>query len=256
MINRSMFTVKRKARRYKKWLEKITIYPYPYEVSGRNYYLIDYVKLNQTIGGAIMSDQEEHHQDVKKAHRNLYLFYRLHEKILEGKVRASVKLEFFRIPLKRMDETPDPKWKAPYKVINRLLDLQLLYRKTYDDFWEHISEIKEKKLPLKDEELELAINTAAKLETIQYHVVCELANNMDVLKQWKQLMQEKKMWDEMKKEQQVFYTQLMQNEEFMMEEAKKAKSDNFDKAFKLNKEAMTIYMSKEQKSDYEVLRYP
>ncbi|MDQ0254729.1 hypothetical protein J2S74_002108 [Evansella vedderi] len=257
MFNRPSFTVKRKAKRYKRWLEKVYVYPYPYEIAGRNYYLVDYVKLNQPIGSGIFSDTEEVTLDAQKAHRFLYQFYRLSEKIRdEGKMRANVNFDFFKVPLGKMDENPNPKWNEAYAFINDLLNYQLIYKKAYVDFWDHIKERNEKGLPLTEAELDLAIDTAAKLTTIQYHVVKELSRNTDLLNEWKKTMEEADLWKELKSDMKAFYTQLMQNEEVMKEEAKKVKSDNYDQALKKNRIEMTSYMKKEQRLDEEILRYP
>ncbi|MBU9713064.1 hypothetical protein [Evansella tamaricis] len=257
MFNRSTLHIKKKAKKYKSWIEKVSIYPYPYEISGRNYYLVDYIRLNQPVASAVISDVEEVFHDAKKAHKYLYQFYRLSEKILEeGRMRAHVNLDFFRVPLAKMDDHPNPHWGDGYKFIKKLLGYQLTLRKTYEDFWDHIKDRKEKNLPLAEAELELAIYTAAKLETIQFHVVFELSRNMDVLLQWKEKMEETSLWKDLKREQQVFYTQLMQNDEFLKNEAKKVKSENLDEALKINKKSMKYYMLKEQKSDEEILRFP
>ncbi|MDG5789860.1 hypothetical protein QA612_20600 [Evansella sp. AB-P1] len=257
MFNRTSFIVKRKAKRYKQWLEKVLVYPYPFEISGRSYFLVDYIKLKQATASGVFSDSEEVVQDAKKAHKYLYQFYRLYEKIRdEGQARAQVNFDFFRVPLAKMDENPNPKWDGAYTFIKNLLSYQLTFRKTYDDFWKHIRERKDENLPLTEEQLELAIYTAAKLDTIQLHVVYELSKRTHVLKEWKKEMEQTGLWKDLKREQQVFYTQLMENEEFLKEEAKKVKSDNFDQALKINHKTMANYMLKEQKSDQEILRYP
>ncbi|ADU31034.1 hypothetical protein [Evansella cellulosilytica] len=256
MFNRS-FSVKRKAKKYRYWLEKVSVYPYPFEVSGRNYYLVDYIKMHRPVGTAVFSDEEEVVSDAKKAHRQLFLFYRLYEKIRdEGKMRAQVNLDFFRVPIAKMDEHQNKKWGEGYSFIKKLLGYQLTYKKAYEDFWANMRKIKDESSSLKEDDLELAINTAATLATVQLHVVHELVRNMDVLKNWKKAMDSAGIWTQLKREQQVFYIELMKKNELMEEEAKKIKSENFDRALKLNKEEMANYMKKEQKSDEGVLRYP
>ncbi|MFA9557951.1 hypothetical protein ACERII_11645 [Evansella sp. AB-rgal1] len=258
MLRSPSFLVKRKARRYKRWLEKISVYPYPYVIAGLHYYLVDYVKLHKPIGSAIIStDGEEVEKDAKRAHQKLYQFYRLSEKIQEeGKLRAQVNLDLFRAPLAKMDEQPSPKWEEAYAFIKNFLGYQLTYRKTYEDFWQHIQKRSEDNLPITDEELKLAIYTAAKLQTTQEFILKGLADNAGVLKEWKKNMQEADLWKELKRDQQVFFTELMQNEEFMKNEAKKIKSDNYEQALKMYKQDMESYMKKEQKLDEEILRYP
>lgn len=259
MFNRTSFIVKHKAKRYKQWLEKVKVYPYPVEISGRNYYLIDYVKLKQPVASSIVSDEEEVLQDAMKAHQRLYLFYRILEKIRdEGRMRANVNFDFFRVPMAKMDDHQDTSynWDKPYAFIKRLLGYQLNYRKTYDDFWAHVEEKKEKNKPLTDESIELAIYTAAKLETIQYHVVLELSQNIDLLQNWRKQMEEAELWKQLKREQQVFYIQLMENGEVMKEEAKNVKHAEFEQALKINQKQMAAFMKKEQKADESILRYP
>lgn len=251
------FKVRRKASRYKRLLEKLYIYPYPFEMSGENYFLVDYLKFRQVKGTAVISSELDRPEEAQKAFRYLYQFYRLSEKIQEeGKVRANVPLKFFQNPLQLMDENPNAKWEDAYAFIKDLLAYQLTYRKTYDDFWSYIEDLETNKKALSETELDLAIYTAAKLEALQQHMVYKISKNVIVIRKWMQTLKDEGLWDELKNDVKAFYTQLTQNEETMKAEARKIKHEDFDIALKMMRTEMKHYMAREGKRNEEVLRYP
>lgn len=257
VLDFTLLKVRKNANRFKRPLEKVYIYPYPFEISGMKYFLVDYLQLRQVKGTAVVSTELKHENDARKAFRYLYQFYRLSEKIQsEGKVRANVHLTFFRTPLQVMDEYPNEKWHEGYSFIKELLAYQLTYRKTYDDFWNHLQQLEKDKMPLTEKELDLAIYTAAKLEAIERHIVYIIYKNVYALRDWIKGMEEAGLWDEFKNDIKAFYMQLTQNENVMRQEARKIKHENIDIAIKIMQKEMKHYMSFKRRRDEEVLRYP
>lgn len=257
MFDLTKLKVRRKARQHKFWLEKVSIYPYPYEVNGVQYFLVDYLKMRHPTGTAVFSNQDEVIQDAKRAHQRLYHIYRLMEKIQEeSRMRAGVDLDFFRTPLKLMDKYPDEGLKDGYELIELLLSAQLTYRKTYEQFWVQMKQKKEKRQPLTEADWELTIETAAKLETLQNQMTKDIFDHIGRIRQWKEAMKEKGLWEKMTSAVQVFYLQLLENEDLMKEQVEKLKNYSYERALNENRTQMKIYMKKEQIEDEKVLRYP
>ncbi|UCZ53406.1 hypothetical protein LGQ02_00940 [Bacillus shivajii] len=257
MFNRLLSQVKKKAKRHKFWMEKVTVYPYSYEINGRRYFLVDFLKMRQPTGTAIFSDKEEVALDAKKAHQRLYQFYRLMEKIQEeSRMRAAVDLDFFRTPLKLMDKKSSDKLHDGYELIKSLLSYQLTYKKTYENFWAHLQELKGKRRALTEEDWVFTVETAAKLETLQEQMTKVLAENIERIRTWKGAMKEEGHWDKMTSAEQVFYLQLLETEEVIKEQAKSMKNFDYDRSLKENVAKLKLYKKKEQKEDERVLRNP
>lgn len=260
MFNRKKLTVRRKARRTKQWFEKVHVYPFPVEEGGREYFLIDYIKARQVTGNAVISNEQEISRDAFRAHQKLFLFYSLSSKIKEeGRMRAGINTDFFRVPIKLMGDSPAPALKEGYETIETVLALQLKYRNTYNDFQKHLGKIEEEKRPLAEEDLQEAVKTAAMLDVIQFEIIRTLSENSALIEDWIEQMKDAGLWDELNKSQQVFYIQLLKNEELMKEESRRmtvVKHDNPDKMLQLNIDKMKSYKRKEQIEDEKALRQP
>lgn len=249
--------VKRKARRYKRPFEKLYLYPQPVDIHGRNYYLINYIRFRRNVGSAVFSDEEEAPNDVLKAHKLLFTFYGLVEKIREeNRMKAKVDLAYFRVPLKKMDEKTHESLEEGYALIDRLLTFQLKFRKLFEDFSAHYNAIQEKDRPLTEEDVEIAVAAAADLEATQKVMLHELADGTEVFREWRQAMETQGLWSELNTNQQVFYKSFIENGEAMKEEAKKTKQKTYEQLLKKYTQEYKHYQQEEQKSDYEALRYP
>lgn len=249
--------VKRKARRYKRPFEKMYLYPLPVDIHGRHYYLMDYVRLKRQIASAVFSDEEEAPNDVKSAHKYLFTFYRLVEKIREeNRMKAKVDLAFFRVPLKKMDEAPDDSLTEGYNLIDRLLTFQLKFRKVFEDFSAHYNSLQENGRALTEEDLAFAVESAADLEATQKVMLHELANGADVFREWRRAMDEKGLWVKLNTNQQVFYQSFIENEESMKEEAKKTKNMTYEQLLKKYRQEYKHFQREEQQHDFDALRYP
>ncbi|AOM84298.1 hypothetical protein [Salisediminibacterium beveridgei] len=249
--------VKRKARRYKRPFEKMYLYPQPVDIHGRNYYLMDYVRLKRPVGTAVFSDEEEAPNDVLKAHKTLFTFYRLVEKIREeNRMKAKVDLAFFRVPLKKMDEAPHDRLSEGYALIDRLLTFQLKFRKVFEDFSAHYNILQEENRSLTEKDLTFAVESAADLEATQKVMLHELANGADVFREWRRAMEELGLWSKLNTNQQVFYQSFIENEASMKEEAKKTKNSSYDQLLKKYTQEYKHYQREEQQNDFDALRYP
>ncbi|WP_147804012.1 hypothetical protein [Alkalicoccus halolimnae] len=260
MINFKKTTIKRKAKRRKNWIEKVLVYPYPVRIKEQDYYLVNYIKAKQITGSAVLSDGTENSADVHKAHEKLHLFYSLTEKIkTEGQMRAGVNIDFFRKPLNLIDEKPQPSLQKGYDSIKTVLNMQLKYKKTYDDFQYTLQYLEDNKQPITSTELDNAIETAAMLDVLQYEIVNTLAKDTPILREWIEEMKKAGLWDRLTKAQQVFYLQLLKNEELMKEESSKmpvVKHESFEKMIKFNKDRLKSFKRQEQQQEVKDLRQP
>ncbi|ADH97905.1 hypothetical protein [Salisediminibacterium selenitireducens] len=249
--------VKRKGRRYKRPFEKMYLYPLPVDIHGRDYYLMDYVRMRRPVASAVFSDEEEAPNDVKRAHKFLYTFYRLVEHIQEdNQMKAKVDLAFFRVPLKKMDEAPHESLDEGYAYIDRLLTFQLKFRKIYEDFSGHYTAVQEKDRALTEEDLEIAVEAASDLDATQKVMLHELADGTGVLRTWRSAMEEQGLWTALTTNQQVFFQAFMENEAAMQEEAKKTKHLTYEQLLKKNRQDFRQFRRQDQLNDFDVLRYP
>src|SRR5690554_327933 len=107
--------IHKKAKAYKKFAEKIAVYPYPYEEAGINYYFVDYILMRKPTGSAVFSIEMENMDRIKKAHENLYMFYGYSGKLEnEAIARLQVDLKYYREPLALMDAHSNGDWKEAY----------------------------------------------------------------------------------------------------------------------------------------------
>ncbi|PTL37575.1 hypothetical protein C6Y45_15845 [Alkalicoccus saliphilus] len=260
MFNRKKLTVKRKARRTRQWFEKVHVYPFPAEEGGEEYFLVDYIKARQVTGYAVISPGQEISKDALKAHQKLFLFYSLTSKIKEdGRMRAGINLDFFQAPLKLMGKEPAPALTEGYQTIETVLALQLKYRTAYENFQKHLAELESAKRPLTAADVQEAVETAAMLDVLQYEIIRTLSEKSALLDNWVEQMKTEKLWERLNKSQQVFYIQLLKNEELMKEESRRmtvVKNDNPDKMLQLNTDKMKTYKRKEQIEQEKALRQP
>lgn len=254
------FSIKRQARKYKYMLEKTHVYPYPAAVNNSKYYLIDYTKAKKVTGNAVITLDQEIAADAREAHRLLFPFYELTAKMRdEGRMRAGINIDFFRKPLELMDEHWQESLRPGYNLIQQTLTMQLTYRKTYDEFQSLLQELEDQRRSITSEDVTIAEESAAMLDVLQYQIVHSLGAGTSTLKNWIAEMKTHDLWEKLTKAQQVFYQQMLKNEELMLEESKNmpvVRHDNFDKMLKLNKEKMKSFKRKEQKEDEAALRHP
>lgn len=255
---KKMKNIHKKAKAYKKFGEKIAIYPYPFEIDGENYYFVDYILMRKPMGSAVISIGEENDKKAREAYHHLYSFYG-YSGILENEAlaRLQVDLNYLREPLEKMDAHSQVNWGKGYEFIRFMLDYQLLFKSIYHEFVEHINshQIKQDH-PLTKVEIDLAHETAAKLEAIKYHVMLELSENIDELKKWKKEMQKSGLWDKLKRHTENFYNQLIRSEDVTKEEAKKAKSKDFEKAVELTKAKLERQLKNKLREDMATIRFP
>ncbi|SDN75851.1 hypothetical protein [Alkalicoccus daliensis] len=253
-------SLKRQGRKHKQFFEKMQLYPYPVQINGQTYFLINYLKAKATTGSAVISLDQESADEAKKAHRLLFPFYVLHEKInTEGRMRAGINIDFFRSPLELMDANKNASLKPGYDLIDSILELQLKYRKTYDNFQSLLKELESEERSLTDKDLQTAAESAAMLDVLQYQIVHTLGAGTKTLRNWIEAMKQADLWEKLTKAQQVFYQQMLQNEELMLKESKNmpvVKHENFDKMLKLNLDKMKSYKRKEQQEEEAALRHP
>lgn len=254
------FALKKQARKHKQFFEKIQVFPYPAHVNKRKYYLINYIKSKTITGSAVVSPEEESSHEAKEAHRLLFPFYKLLEKInTEGRMRAGINIDFFRRPLELMIENWNSSMQPGYNLIDKILELQLKYRKSYDNFQTLLTELESEERTLTKEDLQKAEETAAMLDVLQYQIVHTLGAGTKTLRNWINVMKEADLWEKLTKAQQVFYQQMLQNEELMLQESRNmpvVKHENFDKMLKLNQDRLKGYKRKEQQEEEAALRYP
>ncbi|SER85728.1 hypothetical protein [Salipaludibacillus aurantiacus] len=261
-MEKSVYTVRKRARKFKKLFEKISVNTLPWEINGTFYFLISYLKFSNLQGMAVLSDnkKEEAESDARKAHKPLFQFYRLMNHIhVTGKVRVSINDDFFTAPLALSEQVYSEALEEGHALIQSLYDKQTYFKNLYADFFAKLAELQKKGQPLTEEELELAIHTSASLEVLHYEIMRETAENTDCLNQWVKAMKEEELWDKLKQNHRVFYFQLLQNEENMRHELENlpvVKHKNPEKMLKLTKDKYRNFKDDIRKQELKDLRYP
>ncbi|PYZ92399.1 hypothetical protein CR194_16350 [Salipaludibacillus keqinensis] len=259
-MEKSIHKVRKKAKKHKKWFEKISVNPFPWEINERFYFLVAYMKSSYIQGEAIISDKDSLTQEAKKAHQPLFLFYRLMNHIHStGQPRVSIHPSFFQAPLELSATKSAAALEEGQTLIQTLYDKQTEFKDVFEHFFSHLSRLQRQKRPISDEELDLAIHTSASLEIIQYEIMKETAENFEVLSAWIEEMKNQGLWDDMKQNHRVFFLEMARNEEKLRSALLAmpiVKHKNPEKMLKLTKEKYAKYKDEERKKDLNQLRYP
>lgn len=259
-VEKSIYKVRKRAKKYKNWFEKISVNPFPWMIQDRLYFLVTYIKSSEIKGVAILSDIDENPQHAKQAHHPLFLFYRLMNHIhMTGYLRSSIDPLYFKDPLQLSHERASTASLEGHALVQSLYEKQTQFKDVYDRFFTHLSSINRKKQPLLQPEIDLAIETSAMLEILHYEIVSDTAEGFDALKNWVDKMKNEELWDKLNQNQRVFYQQMIQNEESMQEELNSipvVKHKNSDTMLKLTKEKYAKYKDDKRKEEVKTLRYP
>lgn len=252
-----MFSVKRKARRYKSGFEKVHVYSYPYEVKGRCYYLVDYIRMGRITGNAVFSDEQDNSEDALSALDKLVYFYRLSERVQdEGTMRAKIDLKLFQKPLAVMEEEWDERLRPGYELLDRLLRYQLKYRKTYDETMASLHELRESESALSKQDVSVLEQGATELEAVQFEMLLDLTKEAAEIEAWIDQMKSLGLWEELNSAQQVFYRQLLENEGVMKEEIKDIADERGDKLRASRLKNLRQELADQQKEAKSILRFP
>ncbi|RKL66221.1 hypothetical protein CR203_16850 [Salipaludibacillus neizhouensis] len=255
-MDQTLKRVHKRAKQHKKWLEKITVNHFHRTINQTRYFLILYSKSMQVRGSAILSNSEESERDAREAQGTLFRFYGLTEQIHQnGHLQAEIASDFFEVPLGLTKKTTRKKLKAGLLLIESLFQKQTLLKHTFNDYFSHFKEIKE----VTDQELQLAIHTAATIDVLNYQIIKEIADNLAVLKDWKDQMKMEDLWDRMNENQKVFYVQLTENETEMKEQLANmpiVKHKDPEKMVDLNKKKLANIKNETYQKNFLPIRYP
>ncbi|WP_181186107.1 hypothetical protein [Alkalicoccus urumqiensis] len=250
--------LKWRARGARRMIEKVKVYPYPVQVQGTPYYLVEYIKFRQPQGRAVIGDPQTLAADVPRAHEILFHFYALSEKIqTDGRMRAAVQIDFFKKPLDLTEDNPHPDLQAGRKQLSKMLQLQLRYRRAYDRFQETLQQLEQSQEPITKQEMEQAEYTAGELEVLQYDLVRTIADNTEDLGGYIRAAEKHGHWEKLTKSQQVFLRQLIKNESLMKQEYQQMDvSRNGPLEERIDKQAdkMRSYKHRDQKEEQKLLR--
>ncbi|WP_280770160.1 hypothetical protein [Salipaludibacillus daqingensis] len=259
-MEKAIYKVRKRAKKYRNWFEKISVNPFPWLIHDKNYFLITYTKSSHIQGVAILSDSKENPQHAKQAHQPLFLFYRLMNHIhMTGYMRSNIDLTYFKDPLKLSSEREITASQEGHDLVQTLLDKQSQFKGIYDHFFTHLSSLNKQQQPISQTELELAIETSSMLEILHYEIMSEMFEGFDALKIWFDTMKDEGLWEKLNQNQRVFFQQMIQNESNMEEELNNVpvvKHKNRDKMLKLTKEKYAKFKEDKRKEESKTLRYP
>lgn len=259
-MEKSIYKVRKRAKKYKNWFEKISVNPFPWMIHDRLYFLITYTKSSAIQGVAIISDIDENKQHAKQAHQPLFLFYRLMNHIhTTGYLRSNIDPKYFNDPLQLSLENESTASHEGHTLLQLLYDKQVQFKDVFDEFFTHLSSLNRQQQPISQLEIDLAIETSAKLELLNYDIILETAEGFDALKNWVLAMKDKGLWEKLNQNQRVFYQQMIQNEEGMLEELRSipvVNQKNSEKMYKQTKEKYAKFKDDKRKQEAKTLRYP
>lgn len=259
-VEKSIYKVRKRAKKYKNRFEKISVNPFPLVIQGKMYFLVTYTKSSTIQGVAILSDIDGNSQHAKQAHQPLFLFYRLMNHIhMTGYLRSSIDPKYFKDPLQFSHENESTGSLEGHALIQFLYDKQMKFKEIFDHFFTHLSSLNRQKQAISQQEVELAIETSAKLELLNYEIILATAEGFDNLIDWVNTMKDEEIWEKLNQNQRVFYLQMIQNEEGMQKELNSTpvvKHKNSDKMLKLTKEKYAKFKDDKRKQEAKTLRYP
>ncbi len=182
----------KKAKKYKKWLEKFDVTAFSYEVNGVNYYFAYYIKGKDVTGYAIISDKEERSADIEIAFKKLQSFANLSSNIF-GSVRqlASVSPEyFFDIANVVPSNSDDDVLLKGKQIFNEQGELQSKLVELYKNYETHYGSNVGKSLKVTDEEIEYLLVTLATSDILQYEQSKLLINEYSLLKEFQRKLKQ------------------------------------------------------------------
>ncbi|CAM3836315.1 hypothetical protein [Alkalicoccus chagannorensis] len=254
------FKLRWKAKKYRIFVERIRIMPYPVTFEQQSYYLVHYQRWKNVTGRAVFSKEPEHEADARRAFDILYHFYSLMDKIQEdGRMRAGIQLDLFKKPMKKMEEHWHEDLADGHEFLETVLALQLKYRENYDEFQQLLEEMSRGSQSITADIVRRTEKTAAMQDVIQDEIMKKLGAESDRIRSWMKAMKTHGLWEKLTKSEQVFYQQLLHNEALMKEERKKmdvVRHGNYDKMIQLNLDRITEYKKQEKKEAAASLRYP
>ncbi|PPA68656.1 hypothetical protein [Jeotgalibacillus proteolyticus] len=249
-----------KAKKYKKWREKIDVYPFPWVGSKDVYYNVVYKIKNDVKGVAVISKGEGSQSEFEDAFHHLFYFYGLLENIhASGSERARIAPEFYSEPLELMEKEQEEKLAPGKELISSLYQIQLDFTEAYEGFFDHLSHMREVTKKITTEDVEIARNASTRINLLQYLHIKEAVDHSATLNEWILNMKNLQLWDKLSKDQQIFYTNLAENKASLQASIDGLgipQADTYEEMFKLSQEINLEKNEKEKQKQWNELRYP
>ncbi|UTR14050.1 hypothetical protein MM221_15760 [Salipaludibacillus sp. LMS25] len=261
-MDKEAHQVRKRARRFKKLFEKISVNALPWEIDGVHYFMVNYLKFNKLQGTAIFSPKkrEEHPDSAREAHRPLFQFYRLMNEIHAiGNRKATIDATYFEQPLSLSNNRANPELQDGHAFLTLLFHKQTQFKDVYAHFFGELAKLRQDSQPLSQTHLDMAITTIAELDLYHYEIMKETVKHIHVLKNWISAMKHENLWEDLSQNHRVFFQQMVQNEEKVNEQLKSrsiTNQPNRDKLLKFTKKKYTNFLNEERLKDFSRLRFP
>ncbi|MFB1083297.1 hypothetical protein [Jeotgalibacillus sp. JSM ZJ347] len=201
--------VEKKAKKHKKFLEKIEVNRNPVAINGKHYYQVVYINRGEEVkGGAILSPKEEVEAEIREIHYTLTMYNALIVSFYTGGApRAKVSDSFFARPLRVMEESPSPLLEEGKQKIERLYELHLEHKRVYE---ETLAKIRST-FVVSEDDLHALMETAAELDQVYFEILLIMTRDIPVIENWIEQMKKNGGWKQLDRETQKFYEYMVKD---------------------------------------------
>ncbi|MFB1083296.1 hypothetical protein [Jeotgalibacillus sp. JSM ZJ347] len=201
--------VEHKAKKHKKFLEKIEVNRNPVEINNKHYYQVVYTnRQGETKGGAIISPKEEVESEVHDIHFTLSVYNALILSFYDGGIeRANVPDKYFTLPLRMMEESPSTELEEGKEKIARLHELHREHKRVFQETLERIRST----FVVTASDLQYVMETAAALDLVHFEMLQIMTRDIPVIKEWVERMKLSGLWKQLDRETQRFYEYMVKD---------------------------------------------
>ncbi|AJD89505.1 hypothetical protein JMA_01880 [Jeotgalibacillus malaysiensis] len=199
-----------KAKTPKKFLKEIEVNRNPVNINGKHYYQVIYTnRRGQLKGSVILSPQEEIVSEAREGHSLLVMYSGLIAFIYEGGIgRSQASDEFYKEPLKLMEQLELPQLEAGKEKIESLDTLLAQHKRIFD---ETIKTFRAADV-ISQQDIDHAIRTSVAMDLIHVKILEIMTDDVSVIDQWVKEMKAAGLWTGLGRNVRTFYEEMLKGE--------------------------------------------
>jgi hypothetical protein len=204
-----------KAKKHKKWFEKVFINPYGYEVNGSKYFLTLYKKNEKTTGYSVITTDRFYSDDALKAFEKLMLYTVFVNNFFSiGEKRALISEDYFLIPARQIDQylqtnEINETLKKGRNILNEYGELQKEFKKYANEYTNYYDNTILSSNEISDFDIDKLLIVLSNLNRIQYLQGKKFIESYSELKMLEKEMKETNIFSTFSTDNQKFLTELL-----------------------------------------------
>ncbi|MFL8938841.1 hypothetical protein ACKA06_18815 [Rossellomorea oryzaecorticis] len=206
-----------KAKKHKKWFEKVFINPYGYEVNGSKYFLTLYKRNEKTTGYSVITAEQFHSGDALKAFEKLMLYTVFVNNFFSiGEERARISEDYFLIPAIQIDQYLQTNGinealEKGKKILNEYGKLQKEFKNFANEYTKYYDTTILSSNEINDYDIDKLLLILSNLNRIQYLQGKRFIESYNELKMLEKEMKKTKIFSTIPTDNQKFLTELLRS---------------------------------------------